>query len=478
MSLTVVLGFVAAFLTATVSGYWFAASYRPRRDRRRQRRLSEQRERERLERQRIRDAESDPTPVQSITDRPYRPPDVPVGLPYLYLTELRISDLRCFGEERLALRYPGERDEPDLNLPNVNLLLGDNGTGKSTVLRAAAMVALGPVLGSSGFVPYRLVRENRPSSLVEGRLVFGGLHGPERLACDVRVRRRRDLEVVEADTTGPYWDDLFDEASPAFFIAGYGVTRRTSDDSRADPSHERGRRRRRFQRVSSLFDESVTLVPFGSWLPTVGAARQREVTEVLHRLLPEGVRFAEQFEGEDAVFLRRDLPVPFRALSDGFRSYLGWLGDLLFHLCAVAPDHVPLGSMGGIVLVDEIDLLLHPSWQRVVVPAVAAMFPNVQFVLTTHSPIVTGTLEARNIVVARDDPEAGVSRLREVEAEVHGLNAEQVLLSSYFGLDTTRAPGVAADLAELARLAVDGDEDARRRYLAALVDDAFGGRRG
>jgi predicted ATP-binding protein involved in virulence len=132
--------------------------------------------------------------------------------------------------------------------------------------------------------------------------------------------------------------------------------------------------------------------------------------------------------------------------------------------------------MGGIVLVDEIDLLLHPSWQRVVVPAVARMFPHIQFLLTTHSPIVTGTLEARNIVVARDDDASGESRLGEVEAEVHGLNAEQVLLSSYFDLVSTRAPDVAADLAELARLAVAGDESARRRYLAALVDDAIEGR--
>jgi predicted ATP-binding protein involved in virulence len=126
--------------------------------------------------------------------------------------------------------------------------------------------------------------------------------------------------------------------------------------------------------------------------------------------------------------------------------------------------------MGGIVLVDEIDLLLHPSWQRVVIPAVARTFPNIQFIFTTHSPIVTGTLEAENILVARETDVNGISIVRHVEAEVHGLNAEQVLLSSYFELSSTRSPDISAGIEELARLAIDGDEEARRRYLTALIE--------
>jgi predicted ATP-binding protein involved in virulence len=70
--------------------------------------------------------------------------------------------------------------------------------------------------------------------------------------------------------------------------------------------------------------------------------------------------------------LGHDFPCPlwpFPALSVGMQTYIGWLGDLLFQLVAVAtPARRELCDIGGMVMVDEIDLLLHPSWQRTVMP--------------------------------------------------------------------------------------------------------------
>jgi hypothetical protein len=387
--------------------------------------------------------------------------------PYFYLSGLRVRDLRCFRDVSLRLRFPGEYAAGHgLRYPNVTLLLGDNGSGKSTILKAIAMAALGPVLNNSGFVPYQYVNRRALEAVVDSGFIFGA-DSPEPLGASVSLTRRGDFEEVTAHPPQGYWSEMFNESSPSFFIVGYGTGRHVPEDSQGDPSLERGRRRRRYQRVVSLFEDRVSLVPLSSWLRQASPARLREVRELFEGLLPQRVTFTGQFDGGEPVFLRGETLVPLRAMSDGFRSYISWLGDLLFQLDAVASDTERLTDIGGIALVDEVDLLLHPSWQRVVVPTISQMLPRIQFVFTTHSPIVAATLEAENIILAREEEDGSV--LDRINAEIHGLSAEQVLLSSYFGLESTRAPDAVPGLEALAREAVIGDKEATLAYLRALT---------
>jgi recombinational DNA repair ATPase RecF len=80
----------------------------------------------------------------------------------LYIKTLNIYNFRCFEKAVLELQYPDRVDSPVSEVANVNLLLGNNGGGKSSILRALAIAALAPILKDSGFVAYHLVR--RPSS--------------------------------------------------------------------------------------------------------------------------------------------------------------------------------------------------------------------------------------------------------------------------------------------------------------------------
>ena len=68
----------------------------------------------------------------------------------MYIRSLRISNLRSFRSAELTFQYPG-RDDGSRTVPNVNLLLGNNGAGKSSILRAIALAAIGRVMSSSGF---------------------------------------------------------------------------------------------------------------------------------------------------------------------------------------------------------------------------------------------------------------------------------------------------------------------------------------
>jgi hypothetical protein len=392
----------------------------------------------------------------------------PIRGPRLYVAQISMKDFRCFDSVSERLRYLG--DDSGTRLPNVNLILGDNGAGKTTVLRAIAISAVGPILGSSGFAPDHLIRAGAPDASIRGQFIFDERREhrapPKELTGDVQLRRTGDFEILETDYDEQSWGALFDESDLAFLVVGYGVNRRAASDDEDLTVWRRKRPRKRFQRVASLFDDAAVLVPLASWLPNKSPRRRNELEQLLSTLLPAGALLTRQ-TSSDATFRMGGIDVPFRALSDGYRSFISWVGDLIFQVDSARGD-LPLDQVGGIVLVDEIDLLLHPSWQRDVVQRIAKAFPNLQFVFTSHSPIVAGTLEPANILVARS-LENGCSELVRFDVDIHGLDSEQILLSSYFDLVSTRAPDKAAELYELAKRATHGDDEAAMQYLERLA---------
>jgi hypothetical protein len=377
----------------------------------------------------------------------------------MYLRSLEIENLRCFEKAKVSLLYPGQPDLPKQVHANVNLLLGVNGAGKTTILKAIALAVLTPVLESSGFVPYCLVRRlKRPpvrrkkadrgiiaTATITAQAAHTNGHTRARGrrpedTFKVTIERRGSIERIKsANGVGSPFDFFDEENSPERFLTGYGATRRVESAESVDPRSQK-RRIPRYQRVAGLFEEYIALMPLNTWLPSVKAARPRRFTEILSlfdKLLPKGTRFDGRFEDLEALFAHQGLKLPFGALSDGFRAYIGLLGDLIYHLQSVCPTRRKLTDLPGIVLIDDVDLQLHPAWQRVVVPTLATTFPLLQFVITSHSPIIAGTLHSKNTSILRS--EGSLSTVETSTHRLHGLNADQIAISPYFGLPTTRA---------------------------------------
>ena len=263
---------------------------------------------------------------------------------------------------------------------------------------------------------------------------------------------------------------LFDETSPAFFLAGYGATRRIESSENFDSSARSKARGLRYQRVAGLFEDYFGLTAINAWRTQLQDQNQlQEGVELLNRLLPCDVQLYFR-SGKEMMFDVRGTSLPFEALSDGYRAFIGWVGDLLYYMCRVTPEGKKLTDLRGVVMVDELDLLLHPAWQRTVVESLATTFPNLQFFFTSHSPIVAGTLEAANIFVTETDIETGAAAVHPGKERIHGLSADQILTSPYFGLSTPRAPDAVKQMHELARDAWAGDENASLEFLRRLTD--------
>lgn len=141
-------------------------------------------------------------------------------------------------------------------------------------------------------------------------------------------------------------------------------------------------------------------------------------------------------------------------------------GDIIGHLCDVAGDR-RLNDITGVVLIDEIDLHLHPSWQRSVLSSLATSFPKLQFVCTSHSPLVASTVRKENIFVTDVDDDS-LATIKQIEERVFGQGAEQILLSSYFGLKSTRSEEFSSETDKLLVKAAQGDKDAALTFLRSM----------
>jgi predicted ATP-binding protein involved in virulence len=130
---------------------------------------------------------------------------------------------------------------------------------------------------------------------------------------------------------------------------------------------------------------------------------------------------------EAVVAFEQGSEQPFSNLSDGQRNVLALVGDLAVKVVKLNFNELGDESIiktPGVVLIDEIDIHLHPNWQRVVLEHLRTTFPNLQFVATTHSPFIVQALrEGELISLERQTiPEVGNRGINEISKGLMGVN--------------------------------------------------------
>lgn len=160
-------------------------------------------------------------------------------------------------------------------------------------------------------------------------------------------------------------------------------------------------------------------------------------------------------------------PTAFENLSDGQRAVIGLVADIARRMCVLNPQ---LGQevtrkTPGVVLIDELDMHLHPRWQRILTGGLKRAFPEVQFIVASHSPQVLGELHPEEIILLRPSGTA--------HPQVsYGLTSSQVL-EEIMGADA-RAPEVQKMLTEAFEVLERGELQAARDKLTELEAFASG----
>ena len=260
-----------------------------------------------------------------------------------------------------------------------------------------------------------------------------------------------------------------------WFSCGYGPFRRllggTSEESRLMFSFGRE------ARYVTLFREAAALTHCTEWFSALysrsidknhpgrdGAKSTLEaVRRLIDSLLPGEVHITRV--DSERVYFRSvgGTEVAVLDLSDGYRSFLALAIDILRPLDNDPPGVIhtpavtdtpsiyhelsrwvdneggePRITAEGVILIDEVDAHLHPSWQREIGLRLRSVFPRMQFIVTSHSPFVAQAASDGGLFVLRSVTPEGTVEAQQPLDSVKGWRVDQILTSPLFGLDATR----------------------------------------
>ena len=384
----------------------------------------------------------------------------------LYISRIRLVDITCFSGETVI-----DLTRPSQTTPSWTLILGDNGTGKTSLLRAIAM-GLADETSASGLLTElsgSFIREGRDKGIVELQLSSDG--GTTYTVTTTFTKTNSGSEDVKQRT-----EPEGSVPRSQLFCCGYGATFGTTGS-------EAYEKYRLIDAVYTLFNDTARLQNPEIALSRISREKGVQLDDLLGRidrvlmLPPNSTRL-------DSAGLRVSGPwgdfVPVGALGDGYKAVIAWICDmlgwsLLLHRSAFH------SSIRGIVLRDEIEQHLHPSWQQAIVKHLSEELPGIQFIATTHAPLTaigsTALHDESCQLVLLEYAGEGVhvrSGLRPPRHE----RADQVLTSYLFGLESTSSDDVVRAIeryASLRRLeSLDSDQKDELQRLRKYLFDTLG----
>lgn len=412
----------------------------------------------------------------------------------MYIHRVVIENVRGFrsGERKVDIVFA----RPSGGYAGWTVVAGRNGAGKSSFLRSIALSVAGPSAARSLQESFSgWIREGETKATVATQIAFDardrfertgrlpvstfwtglqweGAAGQEPALSEYQLNKK----MKQTPERGPWSED-----PKGWFLAGYGPFRRltghASDAQRlmVGPNH--------VPRLVSLFREDASLVEAAQWLKDIYLRRlekkpgadllEKHTLEFLNDgMLPDGVRI-ERIDS-DGLWVKKDgATLPLRDLSDGYRTAIALVLDIIrhmhkaygeFYVSEVRKNDTPLDPASerrfltvpypGVVLIDEIDVHLHVTWQQRIGYWLKERFPCVQFIVSSHSPFICQAADAGGLI--RLPAPGEECKAEVVPPSLHRKvvlgTADDAVLSALFGLESTRSELSRQLLSELAVL--------------------------
>lgn len=335
------------------------------------------------------------------------------------LTRIVIDNFKGLGHISLTIPKTKSSDGNATESSGCLVLLGENAVGKSTVLEAVSLALSDDAsIQQLKLDPSRFItrdggeRANNPPRV---RLYFDGSR-----AAGASLKINKNNFVSDVGRTVP-----FIAYGPHRFYSRMSSTIRSSVAAN----------------MIALFDPLSTLEDPEQWLlkctPAEFDAAVRVLREILMLSPSDFVTRRKDpiSKLEQLVVATSSNTLPIHDMSEGYRAVIATVVDIIRHLLL---HYDNIETAAGLVLIDEIDVHLHPRWKLQILGRMRLAFPKVQFIVTTHDPLcLRGAKNGEVSVLRRDKDGVGVvPDLPNVEA----LSVQQLLTSDYFGLLSTEDP--------------------------------------
>jgi len=390
----------------------------------------------------------------------------------IYLFSLSVENIRCFGAKQILDLSDGNGRPAQWTV-----ILGDNGKGKTTLLQILASME----------VITAWANENTISKTFDTFLRLGS----KELLVNIEFAFGTTLKNIEKQFNkinisyiltpqGRIASNYIPDQSIIFYA--YGASRRLckSTLSKSQLSNT----------TLSLFNDQADLINAEEWLLQTDYAASKKssirhqaqkrfelIKDILITLLPEvdNIRISihDVNQSPRAEFKTPDGWLRLNALSLGYQTMISWMVDLAAHMFQRYPDSPNPIAEPAVVLIDEIDLHLHPKWQRTIMAYLSERFVNTQFIVTAHSPLIVQAAENANIAVLKREGDQVV--IHQQPQDVKGWRIDQLLTSDLFDLPSARSPHYETLLEHrrhiLSKAELTEDDQAELKKLEADIGD-------
>jgi predicted ATP-binding protein involved in virulence len=371
--------------------------------------------------------------------------------------------------------------------PKLNVFIGINGSGKSSILDAIAMTfSRSPVFSDGNPLPVAAKDIQQGAEAISVKMSCSALDSDSEYVVSMRyseshqasdtisgaeerdghngIQLQRQKILDNADLTISFPIVVYYPTNRAFLdiperIRGFRPIANQLDALEGALHNALDFRSfiGRLRESSHACDENAEQDTFSYWY----CSQQTAVQDALASIVAGFSSLRVEQKPFNIVIDKNGRSLGLSQLSDGEKCVIALAGDLAQRLAIANPDIGNPLTGDGVVLIDEIDLHLHPQWQRMILPKLTETFPNCQFIVSTHSPQVLGEIRSENVFILIDG-ENGVEQ-RKPSYEIFGQTSD-VLLKDI--MDTSERDNNVQDNVDKILLAIERNniDEARQEW--------------